>query len=339
MKTTSLRLSLLILIPVFFTGCVMRPTNRPAQPLSKLYQTKAMDYENKGELQMALLFWRIAAVQKPGDKEISDKIAALKTCIRNKADEHFTKGTTLYSHKSLEAARKEFLIAIRLNPNHKEALFYLKKKLAYTHYTTYKVENGDTYNKISRKIYKNPGRGFIIATFNDCNPQKQPVPGEIIKIPILDKKFTKPIIDLEKELMKARESLHLKNYDEAAHVIEEILEYFPESEAATNLKNEIYFHQGIHCKEEKDYVQSLTILQKVNPEYKDIESIISEVKKLARAQADMHYKNGLTHFVNDRLIEAIEEWEKILDLYPNDEKALQSITRTRNLLKKLESIK
>ncbi|MGA1868405.1 MAG: tetratricopeptide repeat protein [bacterium] len=341
MKKTLVRFCVLTLLVILFSGCVIISKNlkRSSLPLSKWYEIKALEYENRGELQSALLCWRIVKSQNPDDKKISDTIDKLEAYIKNKADEHFRIGITNYRNKSLDEARKEFLIAIRLNPNHKEALLYLKKELTYEEYTTYKVEKDDTYEKISRKIYKNPGRSFIIAHFNDRAPQEKPVPGELLKIPLLDERFTRPSIDVEKELIKAKDLLNLDNYKETLRIIEKIHEYFPENKDATHLKNQTYLQLGILLKEQEDYIQSLNMLNKVDPSYKDIQDVISEVKKLKKAQADMHYNKGVIHFVNDQLKEAIEEWEKTLALNPEDERAIISIKQTRNLLEKLESIK
>ena len=59
---------------------------------SSYYLKKANTYKNNDELQLALLFLKIAATLSPDDVEIVGKISDLKLTIDNKSNKHFKKG-------------------------------------------------------------------------------------------------------------------------------------------------------------------------------------------------------------------------------------------------------
>ena len=57
-----------------------------------------------------------------------------------------------------------------------------------------------------------------------------------------------------------------------------------------------------------------------------------------KKQAEVHYLQGVKHFLNEELNDAINEWEKTLTLDPEHEKAKNNIQNARSLLEKLKKI-
>jgi len=51
-----------------------------------------------------------------------------------------------------------------------------------------------------------------------------------------------------------------------------------------------------------------------------------------------YYTQGLVHYKNQRLKQAIEQWEKLLVIEPDHKKAKIYINKARRMLKKLEEI-
>ena len=54
--------------------------------------------------------------------------------------------------------------------------------------------------------------------------------------------------------------------------------------------------------------------------------------------ADQHYLAGIRHFKEQKIKEAIEEWDEALALNPKLESAKRSQERARRLLKSLQEI-
>ena len=153
------------------------------------YLKQAKTYKNNDELQLALFFLKIATSLSPDDMEIVGKISDLKLTIDNKSNKYFKKGEKFYIQKKIKEARKQFLTALRYNPDHKDALDYLKNRLIPKEYINYTIEKNDSLKIISNKFYKDPELAYLIVYFNNLKYDTKPKPGEILKIPILEPEF------------------------------------------------------------------------------------------------------------------------------------------------------
>ncbi len=342
-----LLLSLPVLgIMILLTGCAGLPKAPLGEQfpsrmelLSERYQARALEYENNGELQRALFSWKIVAELDPGDRQFAEKIIDLSAAIESKGEEHFKKGVDSYDNGSFEAARKEFLIALRYNPNHKEALDYLKNKLTFESYTVYKVKRGDTLKDIAQEVYKDPGKDFLIAYFLDLYTKGEPVPGTYLKLPVLEQAITRQLFDVEKELLKARNLLRDKYYEKVLPIASKVLEYDPKNKEAANLVNVSYYEIGKRLTLDKQYREALKMFNQVAPGYNGVKEAISDVNKTIKRDAEMYYREGVKHFLNEELEKAIDEWEKTLALDPEHQKAKRDIKNARGLLDKLKQIK
>jgi cytochrome c-type biogenesis protein CcmH/NrfG len=54
--------------------------------------------------------------------------------------------------------------------------------------------------------------------------------------------------------------------------------------------------------------------------------------------AQVHYRNGVKHFINEDLKSAIAEWEIALAYNPNHDKARENIENARRLMQKIEAL-
>jgi tetratricopeptide (TPR) repeat protein len=91
-----------------------------------------------------------------------------------------------FHRNSIQAARKEFLIALTYNPGHVQALDFLKHKLIDPDYIIYETKGGDTLRKIAQQIYRDPEKEFLIAYFNELLEIKNPLEsGMTLRLPIL----------------------------------------------------------------------------------------------------------------------------------------------------------
>ena len=329
-----------ILAPFFF-GCahLMGIQDRGDRILVERLQTKAKEYEKLDDLQAALLHWQIIGSITPEDIQAQKRILNLEAKIDKEAERHFNKGLVYYRKNSMELAQKEFLITLRYQPDHEDALSYLKERLNTNYYLNYTVKKGDSLSKIAKKFYGNPHLFFPIAYFNDLNPKAILIPGKKLKIIKLESMITEQLIDVEKELSIARTLLKRKNYRVSLSVLKDILDYDPTNSEAESLKDTVYYRWGEMLYSQKEYLSSLKMFNKVDPDYKGVKESISKVSLRLKKQADEHYRKGVKHFIKEELKEAIEEWEKALMIFPDHQDAKKYIEDTKRLLKKLEKIK
>lgn len=174
----------------------------PFQGFPEKYYLEAVKSEKSGEFPKTLFYWRVVQSFTPNDQAASEKVLFWETRIRREAENHFLKGLENFKQNSTQEAQKEFLIALAYNPEHHQALDYLKHELSEPVWTIYEVKKGDTPRKISQEIYKDPDKDFLIVYFNNLNSQDPLRPGMTLKLPILAPTWTAKKVPSQESLHK-----------------------------------------------------------------------------------------------------------------------------------------
>ncbi len=188
---------------VFLLGCAtQRPVSRPPvvreyppsvpsvyqdpfQGFHEKYRLQAIHSEKRKELPRALFYWKVVHGFSPQDREASGRIDALQKEIRTEAEKHFLKGLDHLHKNSIDAARIEFLIVLTYDPEHAQALDYLKHRLNDSDYIFLEAKGGDTLKRVSQEVYQDSEKDFVIAYFNDLGSWDQVKPGMSLKLPII----------------------------------------------------------------------------------------------------------------------------------------------------------
>jgi tetratricopeptide (TPR) repeat protein len=226
----------------------------------------------------------------------------------------------------------------------------LKHKLPGEDYTLYQVKGGDTFKGIARKTFNDPNKDFLIAYFNDLRIDSKLVPGNTLRLPVLESTTAKVTIDTKESIMDAKEIsadtnkllskalayYKVKNYRETVSISERVLEYDPANREARDLINESHYQMGKSLARGKKYQEALEVFNRLDSGYKDVRESISLVKKQLAGE---HYLRGVKYFTDEELNKAIKEWEVTLALDPNHPKAKKDIENARTLLQKLKEIK
>lgn len=105
------------------------------------------------------------------------------------------------------------------------------------------------------------------------------------------------------------------------------------------LKNFQLVQQGEELYRQRKFLEALKVFQQVDPQqHAGIELKLAQVREQLRHQAENHFKEGVTLFVEEKLASAILEWERTLELNPNHPEALSSIIKARKLMEKVSRI-
>ena len=323
----------------------------PFSDFPERYRARARENEEAGDLPKALKAWEIVKNFIPADEEAEKKIAQLREQIPAAADQHFQRGLAFFQSRSYALARNEFLCALYLNPDHGEAMVYLKRKMAEEGIFTYEVKKGDTIKNVARKFYKDPQKDFLIAHFNGLTVDSRLEPPLILRMPILDSPPPKrqstsakkaadlnpeTAIEIQEILGKARNAYRVKNYLESAALTAKILEYDPANREGRELRNASFYQLGKKLSEEKKYHEALEAFHRVDSGYKDVST---QLGKNQKQLAEVHYIKGVKFFIEEKIEGAIQEWQTTLSLEPKHPKAKNDIENARNLLKKLETVR
>lgn len=150
----------------------------------KKYHREAVRWERSGEIPKALFYWKVVQRFAPHDQEASEKVRYWEAWLQREAENRFLRGMEKLKQNSPQDAHKEFLAALACNPEHPQALDYLKQTLNESVWTFYEVKKGDSPRKISQEVYKDPEKDFLIAYFNVLDSQTSLKPGTMLKLPV-----------------------------------------------------------------------------------------------------------------------------------------------------------
>lgn len=163
---------------------------KPAQepPFVSRYRALAASYERSDEPRKALFMWQVVSAISPDDHDALRKAEELEHHLKDEAEKHFEKGVQELKNGSSASGRKELLLALTYNPEHKEALDYLRKRALESDYFFYEAVEGDSPAKVAKKVYGDPARGFLVAYFCDVSQDGQLKAGTRLMLPIIEVK-------------------------------------------------------------------------------------------------------------------------------------------------------
>ena len=334
-----------------FYGCAIfqkAPQHHQASLYEK-YRTRAMEFEKKDEIRIALYYWKIADSLALNNKESAFYISNLKKQIKKEVEKHFWKGIDLYSKNLPDQAIDEFLIIVRCDPDHAEALQYLRFIQSGKKYTEYEqektsellVESREEVQEmiqyssvVIKEPFDNKEKYFIVDSVPEI---KQIIDEGSLKEP--KKKEVDRIIEVNVNLLKAKSCFNNQDDDQTISIVSKILEDDPENGEALALRNIAYFSKGNSLQLKQDHVEALKMFRNVEPGYKDINKKISALEKNLIQRSNFYYKKGVRSFVNEKLKDAIAQWNKALELNPDNREAQKGIKEARSILEKLKKIK
>ena len=306
--------------------------------LSDRLQLGAKGYEKSGEIYSALLCWQVLSVLNPEEQNYADRFQRLKNESRLSANRYFEMGKRDYDKNLFESAHRKFLIALRYNPDHPEALDYLKNKMPPAISIRYRVQEGDSLAGIAENFYRDPNKYYLIAVYNGLDAEDPLTVGTKLKLPILEAGLASPLVDIPMELKNARELFLDQEYEKVLQRSALILSIDPSNSAAAELKNAALYQKASRLRQRHRYLEALETLERFDPRYRGVQKDIAEIKALLKQQAEESYRIGVNYFVNEEMDKAIEAWQKTLLFDPQHPKAAQDIEKARRVLKKLKDI-
>ena len=188
MKNKAVIIGLIFLL-VLLAGCAQLGTKSPAQ-LAKEYTAKAKEYEEKGDLVEALKQYKLVLTVDPENKLAQEKSATLEPQLNKLAEEHYRIGLNYYRQGQYPPARKEFLTALRYNPEHMEAkdkLTAARKEIEHVkRYIAHTLQADETIATLAERYYGDYRKFHLIAEYNELEDATKVKVGQEIKIPVIE---------------------------------------------------------------------------------------------------------------------------------------------------------
>ncbi|MGD9174366.1 MAG: tetratricopeptide repeat protein [Desulfobacterales bacterium] len=188
MKTKAGIISAVLLLALL-AGCAMLGSKSP-EALAKDYTAKAQKFEKQGDLVMALKQYKLVLTVDPDNQLAQEKIAALEPQMLKLAEKHYREGIRFYNKGQYGPARKEFLTALRYNPEHTRAKTRLagasKDMGQVKRYIVHTIQPDESISTLAEQYYGDYRKFHLIADYNEMEDPTRVKVGQNIKIPVIE---------------------------------------------------------------------------------------------------------------------------------------------------------
>ncbi|UCE56511.1 MAG: LysM peptidoglycan-binding domain-containing protein [Desulfobacterales bacterium] len=246
-------------------------------------------------------------------------------------------------------------------------------------FISHTVQPGESLSKLAQVYYGDYKKFDLIAKFNNITDKAGVRVGQEIKIPEVegvpflvekeekekieaalpkDLSVTKEIPEKEKAAEPKIEEqtvtvddqaanyrelgielFNNKNYEDAIIEFQKVLNVEPNDKVAINYLSLAYFEQGVRSFKKEDYPQAIKQFESSQQYNKECEKCEEYIKKSEATFKDVHYRKGFAYYRDEKLAEAIQEWELVYNMDPEYKDVDNNLRKTRNLLERLEAIK
>jgi tetratricopeptide (TPR) repeat protein len=344
----------------------------PRELLAAGHREQARALEQSGDLRRALDEWKVALTISPNDAATRESLKALEGRIERAVTEKIEAGRAALARGVQAEARRQFLSALALDPSNRTAFVALQTEAREVAFLTYTVRQGDTLQSLAQRYYGDRSRSEVIWETNQLPPNPRLTAGMTLKIPEIPgvpfvqpetRRPTPPAAatppgggtaksepapaprdeapppEVNPLLADAREALERNDYADAVAGADKLLASNPSNRDAIALKKQALYQQGKTQLAGRQYdasYRALTQLAKLQPDYEDSSSLLKQAR--ARA-ADQHYTQGVRLYREEKLAEAVSEWQIVLEMDPQHPNAQRNIDQAERLLKALEERK
>jgi tetratricopeptide (TPR) repeat protein len=281
-------------------------------------QEEASRLEASGRLRDALERWKIILAIDPQHPGAGQKKKELEAKIQEQAARRLAAGKQLLQRRDKQGAQREFLAALRLDPANREALEQLYQS----------DQQLGEQTAFARSIRKG-------------GTQARPQPGQTgdAKSSAAEESEEEEESGEEMSFAEAADLFKKGDYLAAIDAFNRVLAQQPGLREALEYQKLAFYNQGVSYMERQSYAEALRMferLRRIQPDFKRLPHYIQTAREKL---AHQHYLAGIRHYKEQKLKEAIEEWDQALALNPKLENAKRSQEQARRLLKSLQEIK
>jgi tetratricopeptide (TPR) repeat protein len=295
--------------------------------LVQAYMQSGQKHESQGNFVQALKQYKLALTVDPQNKEAIKKSSRLEKKMHKLAEEHYREGLKLRSKGKYEAARRNFLKTLELQPDHSGALRALKprEKLPAKRFVVHTIKPGESLSMVAKIYYGDYKKFPIIAKFNNMSDATQVKIGQEIKVPEIEGvPFLAKKQDVETEEGKIPDSIDMDQ-----GIKQEQEEIIKKEEGRDELAEQVenYRNLGIELFNDKEYQDAIAEFDKVlnvNPDDKITLAYLSNT----------YLQQGIILFEKEDYLEAEKKFEASYRYNKNCQKCQDYITKSQEAYKK-----
>ena len=152
------------------------------------YLQDGKKYEEMGDLVAALGHYKRALTVDPLNQEAIESRKGVEEESRSSAEEHYQAGIKFYKAGKYGHARHEFLIALRLWPDHAGTVKMLttRKRIQIKRYVMHTLQPGENLAKVAKIYYGDHHKFPLIAKYNNITDATRVYVGQKIKVPEIE---------------------------------------------------------------------------------------------------------------------------------------------------------
>jgi tetratricopeptide (TPR) repeat protein len=249
----------------------------------------------------------------------------------------------------------------------------------HTRYVEHRVKEGEFLATIAQKYYNDPSKFGIIARFNDLEDATKLSAGMKLKIPEIEGVRFSPAALAQTSISTSGNKAGYKvgagvvaqeaedsaitrdqemDYDQVAiyqeqgvslleegqylaalHEFRKVLNTDPTRKQVREYMAWAHYRQGEVLFNHAEYLGARTQFQKALRFDEDWPACKEYVKRSEDAYKEVHYLKGIQYFEEEKLREAIKEWQVVNDMDPDYKQVQNHLLRARKLLEKVQELK
>jgi hypothetical protein len=139
-------------------------------------------------------------------------------------------------------------------------------------------------------------------------------------------------------LEKARAHFDQGEYQQSLDILERTQKDETANVAIRDLAAEARYRLALDHFDRKRFLEARDVLEKADGSHEAGMALKETVRSRLVDLAQIHYRNGVKHFINEDLKSAIADWEMALACNPDHGKARENIENARRLMQKVETL-
>ena len=255
------------------------------------------------------------AITEPAKKEEETRLQ--QVTAEDQIANYRELGIELYKSKEYADAISELNKVLNVNPTDQIALNYMA--LAY-------FEKGRS--SFANKAYSQAQTEFETSLkYNEACPECRQYIDQIQE---------------KRRISHREEAIALyneKKFKEAIVKLEAAAQENPKDSQIQDYLAKSHFQQGLLLFDKEDYLTARDEFQASLKYDKKCDQCEKNIQKCETTYKEVHYDKGLAYFGDQKLAEAIAEWESVSAVDPDFKDVKKNLTKARDLLERLESIR
>ncbi len=245
--------------------------------------------------------------------------------LQKRAQKYYDAGINYKRKGDLENALLQFLEAEKRDPEYKD----VKTQIANIRNSSYAKKKYDYYYSQAKKQFD---KKQYITAYKSANNAEIFNPDNI-ELVVLKKRIKNELDNASYPYTSKAEEARKKNkFDTAKTYCNKALKVNPWDEKARNILKDIYrmenlnkmYANGEKAYRNGDLISAYRLFKRVDneePGYRNTSNYLSTIKSKLEGNINTYYNNGVAYYEQDNFEAAIAEWDKVLLIDPDHQKA------------------